>query len=232
MAGSRLPCVELGVELGDRQAEYSVIWLHGLGASGHDFVPMVPELQLPDSAAIRFVFPHAPQRPVTINGGMVMSAWYDIVASEFDVCEDAAGIRHSQQQIEALIDHEIESGVPADHIVLAGFSQGGALALHTGLRYPRALAGIMVLSGYLPLAKCVADELSAANRAIPIFMAHGEHDPIVPLALAGESWQQLEALGYQPEWHCYEMQHSVCIEEIWDISRWLRTVFQLETAGD
>jgi phospholipase/carboxylesterase len=223
MEKSRLTCLELGPD----KAQRSIIWLHGLGADGHDFEPLVPDLKLPESAAIRFVFPDAPQRAVTINGGMRMSAWYDIVTPDFRVNEDAAGIRHSQAQIDALIDHEIERGVAANHIVLAGFSQGGAVALHTGLCYPRALAGIMVLSGYLPLAPRVANEYSTANRAIPVFMAHGEYDPIVPLTLAEQSLQQLEALGYQPEWHCYEMQHSVCPEEIRDISRWLRTVFQL-----
>ena len=218
-----LPCVELG----PRQADYSIIWLHGLGANGHDFEPIVPELQLPQDANIRFVFPHAPSRPVTINAGMVMPAWYDILAPAFDLAEDDAGIRQSQQQLERLIGREVERGVRTEHIVLAGFSQGGAIALHTGLRYSHRLAGIMALSCYLPLAASLQAEASRHNREVPVFMAHGTHDPIVPLRLAENSRQQLEQLGYQIEWHSYEMEHSVCAEEIRDIGRWLRKVFDL-----
>jgi phospholipase/carboxylesterase len=215
-----LPCVELGPE----QARASVIWLHGLGASGHDFEPIVPELGLPDSAAIRFVFPHAPPQPVTINGGMVMPAWYDIVSADFTRHEDAAGIRRSQQRLEHLIAREQERGVPAGHIVLAGFSQGGAIALHTGLRYPQRLAGILALSTYLPLADTLGAEASPANHELPIFMAHGLYDPLVPIELARASCERLRQAGYDPEWHTYAMEHTVCAEEIRDIGQWLRRI--------
>lgn len=220
MNDSLLPCVEIGPAAASR----SVIWLHGLGASGHDFEPIVPELGLPDEAAIRFVFPHAQRRPVTINAGMVMPAWYDIASPRFDIHEDATGIRQSRRQIEALIGREVGRGVPAERIVLAGFSQGGAVALHTGLRHPEALAGIMVLSGYLPLADSLAEERSPANRTTPVFMAHGEHDPVVPFELAAASRRRLEELGYNVEWHTYPMDHSVCPEEIEAIGTWLRRV--------
>ena len=180
----------------------SVIWLHGLGASGHDFEPIVPELNLPAAANIRFVFPHAPQQAVTINSSMVMPAWYDVRSMQFDTREDEAGIRHSQRLIENLIQREIERGVPSANIILAGFSQGGAIALQTALRYTQPLAGILALSTYLPLVQSVQPEASASNRQIPIFMAHGTHDPIIPLQLAEDSRHYLEQLDYQPEWHC------------------------------
>jgi len=220
---SLLPCVETGPATASR----SVIWLHGLGASGHDFEPMVPELNLPDEAAIRFVFPHAPRRPVTINAGMVMPAWYDIASPQFDRDEDATGIRQSRLQIEALLEREVGRGVPPDRIVLAGFSQGGAMALHTGLRHPEALAGIMVLSAYLPLADTLAVERSPANQATSVFMAHGEHDPVVPFELAVASRRRLEELGYHVEWHPYPMDHSVCLAEIEAIGTWLRRVLEV-----
>jgi phospholipase/carboxylesterase len=215
-----LPCVELGPE----QATASVIWLHGLGASGHDFEPLVPELGLPESAAVRFVFPHAPPQPVTINGGLVMPAWYDIVSPDFTRQEDAAGIRRSQQHLERLIAREQERGVPASRIVLAGFSQGGAIALHTGLRCSQRLAGILALSAYLPLADTLNSEASPANRDVPIFMAHGLYDPIVPIELAQASCEYLRQAGYDPEWHAYAMEHTVCAEEIRDIGQWLRRI--------
>jgi phospholipase/carboxylesterase len=197
----------------------AVIWLHGLGADGRDFEPIVPELALPFAA--RFVFPHAPVRPVTINGGMAMRAWYDILGFERTAAEDAAGIRASALAVTELIDHEIERGMPAERIVLAGFSQGGAIALQTALREPRPLGGVVALSTYLPLATTLAAERNAANAAVPIFMAHGQADNVLPLALGESSRRALEALGYRVEWRTYPMAHSVCFEEIVAIGAWL-----------
>ncbi len=197
----------------------TVIWLHGLGADGHDFEPIVPELRL--SFAARFVFPHAPVRPVTINGGLAMRAWYDILGFDRGAAEDAAGIRASAAAVTELIDSEVERGMPADCIVLAGFSQGGAIALQTALREPRALAGVMALSTYLPLGSTLAAERSAANAGIPIFMAHGTADNVLPLVLGEGSRRTLEALGYPVEWRAYPMAHSVCLEEIGAIGAWL-----------
>ena len=215
-----LPTIEL--ETG-RPATASVIWLHGLGADGHDFEPIVPELDLPDALAVRFVFPHAPMQPVTINGGAVMRAWYDVDALEGQRREDGAGVRASQALVEELIASEKKRGLAAARIVLAGFSQGGAIALHTGLRHAEPLAGIMAFSTYLPLASTLAAE-AAANRATPIFMAHGVHDPLIPVARATMSRRQLEAAGYAVEWHDYPMEHAVCATEIADISAWLQRV--------
>lgn len=201
----------------------AVVWLHGLGADGHDFEPIVPELDLPSSLAVRFVFPHAPMRPVTINGGWVMRAWYDIRDDGGVRREDAAGVRVSQQQIEALIARERGRGVAADRIVLAGFSQGGAMALHTGVRHAERLAGIMALSCSLPLPDTVATEASPANRDVPIFMAHGREDTLVPLARGARARDLLRQLGYRVDWREYPMPHAVCPEEIQDIGTWLRT---------
>ena len=217
MVTDLLPCVELGSE----DAQYSIIWLHGLGANGHDFEPIVPELNLPPAIKLRFVFPHAPQQPVTINSGVVMPAWYDIVSPKLDHREDETGIRRSQQHIDALIQRENVRGVATENIIIAGFSQGGAIALHTGLRYPQRLAGILALSTYLPLVQTVRQEVSKINQDLPIFMAHGSHDPIVPLRLGDDSRHYLEQFGYQPEWKTYFMEHSVCPDEIGDISQWL-----------
>jgi phospholipase/carboxylesterase len=200
----------------------SVIWLHGLGADGHDFEPIVPELDLPDSLPVRFVFPHAPMQPVTINGGAVMRAWYDVYGLGGVRREDAAGVRASQAAVEELLAREKKRGIPASRLVLAGFSQGGAIALQTGLRHPERLAGIMALSTYLPLADSLAAEASAANRDVPIFMAHGLHDSLIPIERAQMSRKLLERAGYRVEWHEYPMEHSVCAEEIADISSWLR----------
>jgi phospholipase/carboxylesterase len=197
----------------------AVLWLHGLGADGHDFEPIVPELRLRFS--VRFVFPHAPLRRVTINGGMAMRAWYDILGFDRHAREDAAGIRASAAAVTELIDREVERGIPAERIVLAGFSQGGAVALHTALREPRPLAGVMALSTYLPLAPLLAAERSAANAGIPIFMAHGTSDQVLPLSLAESSRRALVALGYAVDWHSYSMQHSVCSDEIGAIAAWL-----------
>ena len=218
MDAESLPTIELGAA----DAEASVILLHGLGADGHDFAPIVPELGLGDK--VRFVFPHAPHRPVTINGGYVMRAWYDLTGTSFDAHEDEAGIRASSQQVEALIAREVERGVPAARIVLAGFSQGGAIALHAGLRHRQALAGILALSTYLPLRARLVAEASAAGREIPILMCHGTEDPIVPLALGEGSARLLREAGYSVEWRTYPMPHSVCPEEIADIAGWLAGV--------
>jgi phospholipase/carboxylesterase len=200
----------------------SIIWLHGLGADGNDFASIVPALTLP-KAAIRFVFPHAPIQPVTINGGMRMRAWYDIADGAIRH-EDENGVRASQRLIEALIAREKERGTAARRLVLAGFSQGGAIALQTGLRHPERLAGIMALSSYLPIADKFSAEASAANRDVPVFMAHGSYDPIVPLARAEQSRGVLQSFGYAVEWREYPMPHSVCAEEVTDIGAWLREV--------
>jgi len=203
----------------------SIVWMHGLGADGHDFVDVVPELHLPARPGVRFVFPHAPMRPVTINGGYVMRAWYDIRDDSGVRREDAGGVRASQKAIEALIEREKARGVPAASIVLAGFSQGGAMALHAGLRHAERLAGVMALSCSLPLADTVAAEGAPANRDVPIFMAHGTHDPMIPMARARRAYETLMGLGYRVEWHEYPMPHSVCAEEIADITVWLGKVF-------
>jgi phospholipase/carboxylesterase len=202
----------------------AVIWMHGLGADGYDFVDIVPALRLPAGLAVRFVFPHAPMRPVTINQGMVMRAWYDVRHDAGVRREDATGLRASQRQIEALIAREKARGVPARRLVLAGFSQGGAMALQTGLRHAERLAGIMALSCFLPQADTVGAEASPANRDVPVLLAHGTHDPVIPLARAREAREALTRLGYAVEWHEYPMPHSVSNEEIRDIAAWLGRV--------
>jgi phospholipase/carboxylesterase len=195
----------------------AVIWLHGLGADGHDFEAVVPELRLPPGLRLRFVFPHAPVRPVTINMGMPMRAWYDILQMGGGK-EDEAGIRTSQAQVQALVEREKTRGVAPRRVVLAGFSQGGAIALHTGLRHPERLAGVLALSTYLPLAGTLSGERSAANADLPVFMAHGTQDPMIGIARARESRAALQALGYAVEWKEYAMGHAVCGEEIADIA--------------
>jgi phospholipase/carboxylesterase len=202
----------------------SVIWLHGLGADGHDFEPIVPELVRPGERALRFVFPHAPVRPVTLNGGYPMRAWYDIAALDRKTAEDEAGIRASQQAITALIRRENERGIPTDKIVLAGFSQGGAMALFAGTRYPEKLAGIMGLSCYLLLGARLEAERAAVNQATPVFMAHGTQDPVLAPMLGEEASRRLQAAGYAVEWHTYSMPHSVSPQEVADIAAWLRRV--------
>jgi phospholipase/carboxylesterase len=199
----------------------TVIWLHGLGADGHDFEPIVPELNLPDTLPIRYVFPHAPHRSVTINAGMVMRAWFDILDVQLNHQLDIASFIESAGQLEALIENERKNGMPPDRIVLAGFSQGGAIALHTGLRYDRQLAGILALSTYLPTADTLADERSQANMKIPIMMAHGTMDPLVAITNAVSARKYLADLAYQVSWHEYPMGHAVCPDEIRDISGWL-----------
>ena len=201
----------------------SVIWMHGLGADGHDFPPIVETLNL-GPAPIRFVFPHAPKRPVTINGGYVMRAWYDILSPEFGGREDEEGLRGSQRLVENLIAREEERGSPPERIVLAGFSQGGAISLQTGLRHPKRLAGLLVLSAYLPISRTLAGEASEENHGLPILMAHGTHDPIVPIDHARRSSEMLSKLGYAVEWREYPMPHSVSPEEVDDIGAWFRQV--------
>jgi phospholipase/carboxylesterase len=205
-------------------SQHCVIWMHGLGADGNDFAPVVPELGLPKTAAVRFLFPHAPMQPVTINGGMVMRAWYDILVMDLARRADETGLRNSQRLIESMMAHVQQSGIKAANIVLAGFSQGGAIALQTGLRYPERIAGIMALSTYLPLAETVAAERSAANQQVPVFMAHGVQDPVITVTHARASCDKLVELGYPVEWHEYAMPHSVSMEELQAIGAWLRKV--------
>ncbi len=202
----------------------SVIWLHGLGADAHDFEPIVPELGEHLRSSVRFIFPFAPHRPVTINGGVVMRAWYDITDTDIARRADEQGVRASGELLDALVAAEIEAGVPPNRIVLAGFSQGGAIALHSGLRHPQPLAGILALSTYLPLHQTIEEEASAANRSIPIFMAHGSQDPVIPLSTSERSREFLTGLGYSVECHTYPMPHSVCAEEVRDIRDWLSRI--------
>jgi phospholipase/carboxylesterase len=205
----------------------SVIWMHGLGADGNDFVPVVQELALDDAPAIRFVFPHAPMQPVTINNGYVMRAWYDVKWGDLEgraKQADEKGVRASQAAINQLIEREVSRGTPLDRIVLAGFSQGGAVALQTGLRHSHRLAGVMALSTYLPLAESFAQEAAQENRKTPLFMAHGTQDGVVPYAMGLRSRNFLVEQGYGVEWHEYPMQHSVCLEEIEHIGAWLTRV--------
>src|SRR5882724_9689551 len=215
-----LPAIEIETK---PKPSHAVIWLHGLGADGNDFVPIVRELSLPP-LGIRFVFPHAPMRPVTINGGFVMRAWYDIAYQELAFKEDERGLRDSQKLIEDLIARENKRGIPSSRIVLAGFSQGGVITLQAGLRQPKRLAGLMALSAYLPMSPMVEVERNAASNSVPIFMGHGIADDIVPLALGTMSRDSLIKLGYEVEWHQYQMPHSVCPEELADIGAWLKRV--------
>lgn len=205
-------------------ARATIIILHGLGADGHDFEPVAHELDLAAVGPVRFVMPHAPSQPVTINGGHVMPAWYDILALGGRGPEDEAGLRRSMGWVEEVIAREVERGVPASRIVLAGFSQGCAMALLTGLRHPQRLAGIAGLSGYLPLAATTAAERHAANADVPVFLAHGRYDPVVAPARGMASRDALLALGYAVAWHDYPMEHSVCAEELADLNRWLLRV--------
>ena len=207
----------------DRDATAAVIWLHGLGADGHDFAPIVPELGAVREWT-RFVFPHAPTRPVSINFGMTMRAWYDIRDEGGTLFSDPDHLHESQRTVEGLIEDEVRAGIAADRIVLAGFSQGGAVALQAALRHPRRLAGLLALSTYLPLADTLAAERSTANASIPVLMAHGEHDPLVGVDRAIASRDTLLRLGYEVDWRTYPIPHSVCPEEIRDIAAWLHRV--------
>ncbi|HEX3912806.1 MAG TPA: alpha/beta fold hydrolase [Steroidobacteraceae bacterium] len=206
------------------QPDAAIIWLHGLGADGHDFEPIVPELVAPGTRAWRFVFPNAPTRPVTINGGMRMRAWYDIVGLDRKAAEDVEGFRSADAQVRELIAREIARGIPAARIVLAGFSQGGAVSLHTVPRLPEKLAGVLALSCYLPRESTFKAERAPANDATPIFLAHGQFDTTVPLMLGVKSREYLQAAGYRIEWHEYPMAHAVCAEEIADIRQFLLRV--------
>jgi len=209
------------VETGPKPS-YTVIWMHGLGADGHDFEPLVPELLDEGMPAIRFVFPHAPVRPVTINNGYAMRAWYDLIGIDRRSAEDFRGISESADAISGLIHREHARGIDSDHILVAGFSQGGAMALHLATRHPDTFAGVIALSTYLPLAQDFAKLRNGANLRTPIYMAHGTQDPVVPFALADESRQLLAGAGYNLEWHAYPMPHSLCPQEVADLRAWLR----------
>ena len=200
----------------------SVILLHGLGADGHDFVPVVQEFGLPDALPVRFVFPHAALRPVTINNGYVMRAWYDIKSFTPAGRADTAGLTESAQRVAGYIERETQRGIAASRVVLAGFSQGGAVALYAGLRFPQRLAGILAMSCYLPFPEKLAAEKAVANADVPILLCHGRSDPVVPITMGLEARDELQAHGYTPEWRDYPMQHSVCMEEIADVARWLK----------
>ncbi len=212
------------VVVGPQSAEYSVIWLHGLGADGHDFEPIVNELDFANKSKTRFIFPHAPSRAVTINNGYVMPAWFDIAALNGEAPDDEQGIRASQQQIISLIENEKAQGVASDKIVLAGFSQGGAIAMQTALRYQQPLAGLLALSSFLTLRDSLVTEASSENKNIKFLMLHGEFDPVVPIELAQVSKQFLFESGYTVEWKTYPMEHSVCPQEIDDIGKWFANV--------
>ena len=218
MIPSLLPSIELETA---PDPTASIIWLHGLGADGNDFVPVVPQLKLPPTLAIRFVFPNAPVRRVTINNGVAMRAWYDITAADLNSRADIAGVRQSQAEIETLIAREKSRGLAASRIVLAGFSQGGVIALHTAIRHQERLAGVIALSTYLVLGDKLADDAAAANRDLPIFMGHGTADPVVRFEWGEASRRTLVANGYRVDWHAYRMEHSVCMEEIAAIGAWL-----------
>ena len=224
-----LPCIEIETAPNPNAA---VIWLHGLGADGNDFVPIIPELQLTGCPGIRFVFPSAPSMPVTVNGGYVMPAWYDIIGRNLMDREDADGILRSATAITELIKRESSRGIAYDNIVLAGFSQGCAMALHIGLRFPHKLAGIIALSGYLPLAMTLHLEKHSVNSKTPIFMAHGEFDQVVIPERAQASYAVLEKLGYEVDWNEYPMEHSVNREELVDISRFLQRVLIRSSNGN
>lgn len=223
MNSKQLSVVEIQPE---SEHKYSVIWLHGLGADGHDFEGLVPELLLTAKAHIHFVFPNAPIQPVTINGGMSMRSWYDILEMSLDRKVDIDGIYLSAGLIEPLIQREIDLGIPSTNILLAGFSQGGVIALHAGLRHSRQLAGIAALSTYLPTIEQLKAERSATNQATPIFMAHGIIDPVVAVESGKAAFDTLKAMGYNIEWHDYLMEHSLCIEEIENISAFMNSIFK------
>lgn len=210
------------IEHGNTRPQASIIWLHGLGASSDDFVPIIPELQLPIDLSIRFIFPDAPVRPITINGGFVMPGWYDILSLDGSAAEDLPGFFNSQEAIQALIDQEIQQGIPANRILLAGFSQGGAVTLFTGLQQTQALAGLIVLSAYLPCAEYLLKHRTPISAQIPIFIAHGTHDDIVRFDWGTGTRDQLSALDYQVQWHQYPMSHQVCRQEIDAISQFIQ----------
>jgi phospholipase/carboxylesterase len=217
--GELLPSVVVDAK---HNHQATVIWLHGLGDSGDGFAPIVPALKIPDELGIKFMFPHAPVRPVTINNGMAMRAWYDIKSMDFGSRADLDGVKESAAQVEALIEAEIAAGIPPHKIVLAGFSQGGVISYYLGCRYSKALAGIMTLSTYMADGETLAAQMSELSRIVPIFAAHGTHDDVVPVAMGKAAFQQVVALGYNATWKEYSMQHNVCPEEVNDISNWLQ----------
>lgn len=219
MAGELLDFIQQDTGTDPR---FAVIWLHGLGADGHDFEPIVPELGLSGATAVRFIFPHAPVQPVTINGGMAMRAWYDIAYMDLSAEVDTIGINQSSDHLRRLIQHTVDSGIPSERIVLAGFSQGGVIALHTGLLYRQKLAGIIALSTYVAVPEAIQRSASGANKDIPIFMAHGRFDPVIPCNLGEQSRDFLEKAGYAVQWHEYPMEHSVYPDEIRDLADWLK----------
>jgi phospholipase/carboxylesterase len=219
------PLETVTVETGPHPS-FTIIWMHGLGADGHDFEPLVPELVAAGMPALRFVFPHAPVRPVTINNGYPMRAWYDIIGIDRRSAEDFKGIGESADSIGGLIHREHARGINSDHILLAGFSQGGAMALHLATRHPDSFAGVIALSCYLPLSRDLSTSRSGANLATPIFMAHGAQDPVVPYALGDESRRLLEGAGYQVEWHAYPMPHALCEQEVADLRAFLRRILR------
>ncbi|WP_176140844.1 alpha/beta hydrolase [Pseudoxanthomonas indica] len=206
---------------------WSVLWLHGLGADGHDFAPIVPELVRPDWPALRFVFPHAPVRAVTINNGVRMRAWYDIVGMDFATRADSDGIEESIVQVQSLIDRELARGMAPERLLLAGFSQGGAIALSAALRRSQPLAGVIALSTYLPGMELAAQKLADQATRQPVFMAHGSGDPVIPMVHAQRSAQALQAMGFAVQWHAYPMGHQVCAEEIAALADWMSGLFAL-----
>ena len=210
-------CIEVELK---SPAKKTIIWMHGLGADANDFVPLVPELKLPSELPFKFIFPNADERPVTINNGYVMRAWYDILAMDIERHIDVSGLNASRKQIQALIEREMANGIGSEDIVLAGFSQGAVMALFTGLTYSKPLGGILALSGYMPAE--ALQQAKPCNKNIPIFMAHGTQDPVVPFVLGKAAADQLYAAGYPIDWHSYAMQHTVCIEEVDAISGWLQ----------
>ena len=224
------PLLETVEQEPDRQAQASVIWLHGLGADGHDFASLPPQLGVSPGLAIRYVFPHAPVMPVTLNMGARMRAWYDIVSLDARG-QDETGIRRSAASIEDLIAREVDRGVPSSRVVLAGFSQGAAMALFTGLRHAAPLAGILALSGYLPLHESLSAEASEGNKRVEILQVHGQHDDVVPYRIGYDSAELLRAAGYRLEWREYPMAHQVCPDEVQEIGRWLTRVLGQKTGG-
>lgn len=205
-----------------KKTDAIIVWMHGLGADGYDFVDVIPYLELPKSHGIRFIFPHAPQMPVTLNGGMVMPSWYDIASLTLEGNQDEVGLKKSQQAISALIDKTITEGIQAERHLLIGFSQGGALALQTGLRFPQKVGGIAALSSYLPLHTLLKVQRHEANTQTPIFMAHGRFDPLLPYGVGKQSYSYLKELHYDVSWHEYDMAHEVCLPELKDLGRWIR----------
>ncbi|MBT8148311.1 MAG: dienelactone hydrolase family protein [Gammaproteobacteria bacterium] len=210
------------------KVEHAIIWLHGLGATANDFPPVVPELGLDPQRAIRFIFPQAPERPITINGGMRMPGWYDIKGMSIDQKEDLQGMRESQAILETLLEQQVARGVPSEHIIVAGFSQGGAVAYYTALRSQHKLAGLLALSTYLPFAQQAAEQHSAVNTAMTVFASHGDYDPVVPVALGQASVTTLQALGYQVNWKTYPMEHQVSLEQLRDIGAWINQTYSSE----